>query len=140
MSANRGQSHKKRNLAVIAAIAVLALPLYSGWSTPAPEGTSYISPPSTVTGLRLLYDLTYLKGEELIHDQIILDEQIRMIREAKDFILADIFLYNDYYNTEKYRFPASTEGLSDALIAQKQRYPELKAYLITDEITKQLRF
>jgi len=134
MGAKRGQNHKKRNLAVIAAIAVLAVPLYSGWSTPAPEGTSYISPPSTVTGLRLLYDLTYLKGEALIHEQTILDEQIRMIREAKDFILADIFLYNDYYNTEKYRFPASTRKLTDAMIAQKQRYPELKAYLITDEI------
>ncbi|HWQ78512.1 MAG TPA: phospholipase D family protein [Anaerovoracaceae bacterium] len=136
MNAKRraGRSHKTRNLAVIAAIAVLAVPLYAGWDTPAPEGTSYISPPSTVSGLRLLYDLTYLKDGELIHDQTILDEQIKMIREAKDFIVADIFLYNDYYNTEKYQFPASTQRFTDALIAQKREYPELKAYLITDEI------
>jgi len=134
MSAKPRQGYKKRNLAVLAAMAVIAVPLYSGWSTPAPEGTSYISPPSTVTGLRMLYDLTYLKDGEIVHEQTILDEQIRMIREAKEFILADIFLYNDYYDTEKYQYPASTRRLTDALIAQKQKYPELKAYLITDEI------
>ncbi|HWQ30569.1 MAG TPA: phospholipase D-like domain-containing protein, partial [Negativicutes bacterium] len=40
----------------------------------------------------------------------------------------------DYYNTEKYQFPKSTQEFTGALIAQKQKYPGLKAYVITDEI------
>lgn len=115
-------------------VAVLVVPLFFSWSVEAPEGISYMSPTTTVSDIRFLYDLTYLKDEELVYEQTIFAEQMNMIEEAKDFIVADFFLYNDYYNTEKYQFPNSTQTLTDALIAQKKKYPELKAYLITDEI------
>lgn len=134
MRAKRSAGHKKRNMILMIFSAALILPLYFGWSTAAPKGTSYSGPPSSVSELRLLYDITYMKEEELIHEQTILDEQLEMIREAKDFIVADIFLYNDYYNTKKYQFPNSTQRFTDALIAQKQKQPDLKAYVITDEI------
>lgn len=134
MSARQPAGHKKRNMVLMIFTAALILPLFFGWSTDTPKGTSYSSPPSSVSELRLLYDLTYLKGEKLIHDQTILDEQIGMIREAEDFIVADIFLYNDYYNTEEYQFPNSTQRFTDALIARKQERADLKVYLITDEI------
>lgn len=134
MSARQRANHKKRNMILIIFAAALILPLYFGWSTNTPKGTSYSSPPSTVSELRLLYDLTYMKEKELIHDQTILDAQIKMIQEAKDFVVADIFLYNDLYNTEKYQFPKSTQKFTDALIAQKKKLPELKVYVITDEI------
>jgi phosphatidylserine/phosphatidylglycerophosphate/cardiolipin synthase-like enzyme len=114
--------------------AIVAVPLWLGFSTQAPKGTSYESPPSSVSDLRLLYDLTYRKDNQPVHDQKILGEQIKMIEEAKDFIVADLFLYNDYYNTEKYDFPESTKRMTDALIAQKNKHPDLKVYLITDEI------
>ncbi len=114
--------------------AIVAVPLWFGWSTQAPEGTSYESPPSSVSDLRLLYDLTYRKDHQTVHDQRILEAQIKMIEEAEDFIVADLFLYNDYYNTEKYQFSDSTQRMTDALIAQKRKLPGLKAYLITDEI------
>jgi len=123
-----------KKVAGVVFIAFLAVPPVFGWTTPAPEGTSYISPPSTVTDIRILYDLTYMKEGKRVHDLTILDEQIQMIREAEDFIVADIFLYNDYYDTKKYQFPRSTQRFTDTLIAQKQKYPGLKAYLITDEI------
>ncbi|MEL7657364.1 MAG: phospholipase D-like domain-containing protein, partial [Bacillota bacterium] len=132
--------HGKEKVIIQGAIlGVLVIPLFFGWTTKAPEGTSYISPASSVTDIRLLYDLTYKKENELIRDQKILDEQIKMIGEAKEFIIADIFLYNDYYNTEKYQFPQSTQKLTDALIAQKQKYKDLKAYVITDEINNSYR-
>lgn len=134
MRKKRDAGHKKGNLIKIAVVAALAVPLYFGWSTAAPEGTSFGSPSSTVSDIRLLYDLTYKKDDELIHDQTILEEQIKMIRMAKDFIVADIFLYNDFYNTDKYQFPKSTQKFTDALIEQKRKLPNLKAYVITDEI------
>ncbi|HVI40893.1 MAG TPA: phospholipase D family protein, partial [Anaerovoracaceae bacterium] len=134
MTSKRNGNHKKRNVVQAGIFVFLAVPLIFGWTTPAPKGTSYNSNSSSVSDIRMLYDLTYLKEGELIHDQNILEEQIKMIRAAKDFIIADIFLYNDYYNTEKYQFPHSTQKLTDALIAQKQKHPGLKAYVITDEI------
>lgn len=134
MKAKRRTGNKRRNMITIVIIAILVVPLYFGWSTQAPKGTSYSSPDSSVSDLRLLYDLSYIKDGEQIHNQTILDEQIKMIGAAKDFIVADLFLYNDYYNTEKYDFPESTQRFTDALIVQKQKYPGLKVYLITDEI------
>lgn len=129
----------KKKIIPAAVIAAVAVPLIFGWTTPAPEGTSFSSPASAVSDIRMLYDLTYMKDNELIHDQMILDEQIKMIGSAKDFIVADIFLYNNYYNTAKYEFPDSTQKFTDALIAQKQKYPDLKVYLITDEINNSYR-
>ncbi len=134
MKAKKRTARKRRNMIIVIIIAILVIPIYFGWSTQAPKGTSYGSPLFSVSDIRLLYDLTYIKNDELIHDQTILDAQIEMIREAEDFVVADIFLYNDYYNTEQYDFPGSTQRLTDALIARKQKHPGLKAYLITDEI------
>jgi phosphatidylserine/phosphatidylglycerophosphate/cardiolipin synthase-like enzyme len=129
----------KRKIIPAAVFAAVAVPLLFGWTTPAPEGTSFSSPASAVSDIRILYDLTFMKDDELIHNQTILDEQIKMIGSAKDFIVADIFLYNNYYNTAKYEFPGSTQRFTDALIAQKQKYPDLKVYLITDEINNSYR-
>ncbi len=134
MKAGRRAGHKRRKMILTVIAAALVIPLYFGWSTKAPEGTSYMSPPTSVADLRMIYDLTYLKDGETVYEQNILEEQVRMIEAAQDFVVADIFLYNDFYNTEKQQFPQSTEKITNALIAQKQSHPELKAYLITDEI------
>lgn len=134
MKKNRNKNYKRRRVIKIVIPVLLIVPLIFGWTTPAPKGTSYGSSSASVSDIRMLYDLTYMKNDQLIHDQKILDEQIKMIGAAKDFIVADIFLYNDYYNTAKYQFPHSTQRLTGALIAQKQKYPGLKAYIITDEI------
>jgi hypothetical protein len=123
MKKNRNKNYKRRRIIKIVIPALLIVPLIFGWTTPAPKGTSYGSPSASVSDVRMLYDLTYMKNNELIHDQKILDEQIKMIGAAKDFIVADIFLYNDYYNTSKYQFPHSTQRLTDAMIAQKQNIP-----------------
>ena len=115
-------------------IGALVIPLFFGWSTPAPMGTSYAGPPSAVSDIRLLYDLTYRKGQETIHEQRILNEQLTMIRGAKEFIVADLFLYNDYYNKANGNYPDSTRQMTEALIARKKEVKDLKVYLITDEI------
>ena len=125
---------KKKQMIKAGIFAALAIPLIFGWTTPAPKGTSFSSNPSGVTDIKLLTDLSYLKKDEQIHEQTILEEQLNMVRDAKEFIVADIFLYNDFYNTAKFDFPDSTQKLTNALIAQKKKYPELKAYVITDEI------
>ncbi|MBR0600193.1 phospholipase D family protein [Sinanaerobacter chloroacetimidivorans] len=125
---------KNRRIFRILISVLLILPLLFGWMTPPPKGTSYISSPSSVSDIRLLYDLTYTKNDALIHDQNILNEQLKMIDEAKEFIVADLFLYNDYYNTEKYEFPHTTQKLTNAIIEKKKKSKDIKVYVITDEI------
>jgi len=139
MMSKAKRSTKSRHIVKAGIFALLAIPLIFGWTTPAPKGTSFSSELSGVSDIRFLFDLTYLKDDELIHDQKILGEQIKMVQAAKKFIVADIFLYNDYNNTRKFQFPNSTQKLTDALIAQKQKYPALKAYVITDEINDSYR-
>lgn len=133
------RSRTKEKILKGTVIGVLVIPLFFGWSTPAPKGTSYAGPPSGVSDIRLLCDLTYRKGQETIHEQRILEEQLSMIREAKEFIVADLFLYNDFYNTEAGSYPDSTRQMTEALIARKKEVKDLKIYLITDEINNSYR-
>ena len=133
-SGKRNAFGRKKIIIRSTVIGALVIPLAFGWTTPAPAGTSYSSPVSSVSDIRLIYDLTYRKGSEVVHDQKILEEELNLIREAKKFVVADIFLYNDYHNIGKYEFPASTQRLTNTLIEQKKKYPDLKAYVITDEI------
>lgn len=130
-----GKGKSKRKVIIKGAvICAVVIPLFFGWSTPAPKGTSYASPLSSVSDIRFLYDLTYRRGSETIYQQEILETQLQMIREAKEFIVADIFLYNNYYNTEKAQYPDSTRKLTEAMIAKKKEKKDLKIVLITDEI------
>ena len=134
MASKRTGGHKKKLIVGGTVMGILIIPMFFGFAVPAPKGTSYNSPSSSVSDIRLLYDLSYLKEDEPVHEQIILEEQLKMVGEAETFIVADLFLYNDYYDTEKYQFPDSTQRLTDALIEQKKKFPDLKAYVITDEI------
>lgn len=113
---------------------LLIFPILFGFITPPPAGTSYRSPLSGISDIRFIYDLSYLKNNALIHDQKILDEQIKLIQASDHFIVTDLFLYNDYYNTTKLTFPKSTLKLTNALISQKKKHPQMPIYLITDEI------
>lgn len=119
---------------IVLVMALLIPPIFLGGTTPGAKGTSYESPAASVSELNIIYDLTYMKDDILVHEQNILDEQIGAIKQSEKFIVADIFLYNDYYNTEKYDFPESTQRFTNALIEQKRKYPDLAAYVITDPI------
>jgi hypothetical protein len=44
MKAGRRAGHKRRKMILTVIAAALVIPLYFGWSTKAPEGTSYMSP------------------------------------------------------------------------------------------------
>lgn len=113
---------------------LLTVPIIFGFTTSAPAGTSYESPVTGVSEISFIYDLTYIKDGELTHEQKILDEEIRLIQESEAFIVADLFLYNPFYNTKETQYPKSTERFTDALIEQKKKKPNMSIYFITDEI------
>ncbi|MBQ2942510.1 MAG: phospholipase [Clostridia bacterium] len=124
---------KKKIKALIIAV-LLIFPLIVSAMTKMPEGTSYKGEYYPTTDFEFIYDLSYEKGGETIREHNILEENLRLINEADEFIIADLFLFNDEYNKDSGLYPKSVERVTDALIAKKAENPDMPVVLITDPI------
>ena len=121
-------------------IGVLAL-MYIGvivWHTikPLPEGLEYAGDLHRVEDVEMIYDLSFAqnqKGTNLKHELRIFDEIYGMIDEAEEFIVIDLFLF-DNYTDQKLDFPAVAETLTDKLLAKKEQDPDFPIYFITDPL------
>jgi len=112
---------------------IIVIILINGFSTPIPDGVSLEGLPREVSNIEFLKDLTYQKDGRSIHEQAIFKEQLKLIENSREFIIADMFLFNDDYD-RKNNFPEISGKLTEALINQKKKYPNTKIYFITDEI------
>ncbi|WP_051865058.1 phospholipase D family protein [Metabacillus indicus] len=127
---------KRKRTMILLAVVFLFL-LSSGAAVyhhtkPLPEGISHEG--EIYAGeVDFLYDLTYEKGENIKHDQVIFDQVGKMIDEADDFIMMDMFLFNDEYDRSA-SYPALSRSLKDALIEKKQKDKEVRITVITDRI------
>ncbi|GKW49482.1 phospholipase D-like domain-containing protein [Halomonas sp. NCCP-2165] len=103
---------------------------------PLPEGIGRAWPERGVEEVRFLADRTWYDAEGRRHqEQAIFDEVLAMIRQARRLVVVDMFLFNDFAGEAAgagFR-PLSSE-LSQVLLAQKRRYPELEAVVITDPL------
>ena len=104
--------------------------IINGFTTPMPEGTSVMGNERTDSNL---YDLSYIKDNEKVYEQVILKEWLNLINNAEEYIILDMFLFNDDYNRE-YNFPNVSEQLTKALISKKESKPDTPILFITDEI------
>lgn len=94
------------------------------------EGEVHHLPAESIS---FLYDLTYKKGDRQRKDQHIFRSIFQAIDEAEDYIVLDLFLYNDYYDHDL-SFPSLSSTLTEKLVAKKKENPQIKIILITDEI------
>lgn len=116
-------------------IVVLAIGIFNHFK-PLPDGLSYEGNVYFTNDVKFLSDLTYKKHNgEMTSEQEIFNEAVKMIREAKDTIIVDMFLFNDYTDQDR-DFPDLSGKLTKALIEQKQRYSNLQIVFITDPINK----
>ncbi|MEI2399903.1 phospholipase D family protein [Paenibacillus phytohabitans] len=101
---------------------------------PLPPGLSVESPAYKVENVAFWHDLTYQdsSGAEAREEQI-LPRILQIIGEAREFLVIDLFLFNDYTHTDQ-QFPAVSQKLTDKLIAQKAAYPGMEIVFITDEV------
>ncbi len=113
---------------------LLLLPIIWSLCTKNPAGTSIESNYETISSLEFLYDLTYQKQQKSVKEQSILSAELDIIEKAEDFIVLDLFLYNDAYNKEQYHYPNTTQMITDALIAKKKQNPNIDIIFITDPI------
>lgn len=124
------KTHSKLQKIILAAVLISLL---ISFVTPIPSGTSYEGNGHDVSELEFIYDLTYKNGEKTVHNQNIFSEQLKLIKQAKDFIIIDMFLFNDDYD-RKFSFPNTSQNLTNALIEKKKENPNIKILFITDEI------
>ena len=95
-------------------------------------GTDHMVPASSV---RFLSDETYLDTEgNRQTDQEIFDQVISMIKEAKTYILIDMFLFNDFQGKSLEETRALSSELTEALVSKKKNNENISITLITDPI------
>lgn len=101
---------------------------------PLPAGISYESPLYTVDHVDFLYDLTYPDGKGGFHqERHIVDRMLQMISEAHEYVVLDLFLFNDYVHKGQI-YPDVSGEMTRTLLAQKKKYPQLQIVFVTDEI------
>lgn len=113
---------------------VLLMVLIFNRFKPLPPGLSYEGGIHETSAIEFLTDLTYETSvDEWTSEQMIFEAIFEVIEAAEKFVLVDIFLFNDYAD-DAFDYPALSSKLTDALIKQKQTYPDLQVVLITDPI------
>ncbi|MCH8519410.1 MAG: phospholipase D-like domain-containing protein [Nanoarchaeota archaeon] len=108
---------------------------------PLPEGVNIKSNIYSIDENQLTYlqDITYFQGDERITEHKIFDEVISMIQEAQDFIIIDMFLFNEDFTTQELKNSILvkrniTSELTQALITKKQENSNITIIFITDGI------
>lgn len=101
---------------------------------PLPPGLSYESPVYKTDNVSFWHDLTYQDGSEGGgREEQILPRILQIIEESRQFLVIDLFLFNDYIHKDQ-QYPAVSRELTDKLIAQKTAYPVMDIVFITDEV------
>ncbi len=101
-----------------------------------PEGTGIISKTFTVdeNGIEFMYDLTYKIDDKRISEQEIFDTLLVRIDQAQEYILIDMFLYNDYLGGEESAYRNIASELTGKLVEKKTQIPDIKIDVLTDPI------
>ncbi|TWI52897.1 phospholipase D-like protein [Halalkalibacter nanhaiisediminis] len=80
-----------------------------------------------------LTDVSYEKDGSRVYEHDIFDYSFKVIDEAEELIVVDMFLFHDVYD-EGDSFPPLTDELTDALIHKKQNHPSIEIVVITDPV------
>jgi HKD family nuclease len=103
-----------------------------GYIKPLPEGTSFEGQLRNGK-VEFLFDLTYQKEGNIVREQVIFDRIFSMISDSEEFIILDMFLFNDDYE-RIVNYPDLSNKLVDSLISKKKENPNIDIVVITDKI------
>ncbi|MCM2675377.1 phospholipase D-like domain-containing protein [Alkalicoccobacillus plakortidis] len=133
----KSTKYTKKHLLLI--LPVLFVIIYIGTITygvnrPLPnENISYKSELKPVIDPVFLTDLSYAKNDNRVLEQDIFDYINEMINNADEFVLFDMFLFNNIYGEDE-NFPALADEMSNALLKKKQDDPNVAITVITDPV------
>lgn len=99
-----------------------------------PEGVNYESPVRKTNTVDFYYDLTFLdKNGNIKYDRNLWDATYKVVDNAKDYLIIEMFLLNDIYNKDEENFPKFAEEYVKRVIKKKRENPNLKVYVLLDE-------
>lgn len=132
--------HRKRMRSKLRWALVLVGVLYSCvaiWHVfkPLPDGISVSAPLRTADDITLLTDYTWVDVRGQRHSEaIIFDEILRLIAQARQLIVVDLFLYNDFAGAGTQMHRPMSAQLTKALIDRKAAHPDIDIVVITDPV------
>lgn len=102
---------------------------------PLPNGISKEGSLRSAAEVHFLADRTFVDGQgKRESEQTIFNEVFDLIEQAEHFILVDMFLFNDFQGAEEERHRALSSELTERLITQQQRHPEIQILVISDPL------
>lgn len=131
-SKKKKSAFKLKHLFAIGCVIYVCSVVYGAFK-PLPGGVSKWFESSKTNDVKLLVDKTYEKENHMYYNHEIFNEQLKTIQEADDFIILDMFLFNNTYDGQK-NFTKLTETLTQALIDKKKESPNIRIYMLTDPI------
>ena len=123
-------SRKKAVLWII--LLMWLIPTAYSLATKNPEGTNVESEFAPAEA-EFIYDLSYVKDGEKIHEQKIFDREMEIIADAKEFLMVDLFLFNATYDKDV-DCPKQVAAMTDLLIEKKRENPAMPILFVTDPI------
>ncbi|PYZ96773.1 phospholipase [Alteribacter lacisalsi] len=121
-------------LIVVILLTVSSVSVY-GYTKPQPEGVDYAGAEHRSDAVEFLYDLTYEKNGRAVVEQNVYDRMLSVIEEAGEFVVVDMFLYNNFQEPEQ-DYPDMAGPFTEALVKAKETNPDLTVYVMTDEINR----
>lgn len=102
---------------------------------PLPDGVSYAGGIHSIPeeDVEFIYDLTYQKDGKEEYDHSIFEEVNKTVSEAEDFLILDLFLFNDYTKNDR-NYPKISEELSKTIQERMKEKPDLKVVFISDDV------
>lgn len=120
----------------LVALAYAALWLYHSFK-PLPAGLNYQSSAYTVNSddLDFLRDLTFVNNQNRWQsEQEIFDTVFKYLEQAEQYILVDMFLFNDFTGQEATIHRKLSAELVERLLAKKNNQPDIMIDVIVDPI------
>jgi len=134
------QNLRRKHLAIffalilIGAVFLIGTGVYNVYK-PLPAGLSFAGPIQPVAEIAFFRDLTWVDAEGKRHtQQEIFNKILKMIHDARYFVVLDMFLFNDFIGKELTPYRRLAQEITDALVASKSKYPEMQIVVITDPI------
>lgn len=137
LHSNTGISRSRRLVTRLLALIILwlvGIAIYHVYK-PLPYGLDFSPAERTATRVQFLADRTFTTADGQRHmEQQIFDNVFEMIAGARKLVLVDMFLFNDFQGKAAETHRALSDELTAALITQKQQYPELDIWVISDPL------
>jgi phosphatidylserine/phosphatidylglycerophosphate/cardiolipin synthase-like enzyme len=105
---------------------------------PLPTGLSLEGEPHQLqeSDVEFLFDVTSMNGDQRVVKQVIYDRVLSLIRGADDFVLVDLFLFNDYLGNDRHGQRRLCDEVTQALLEKKRNRPAIRLVVITDPVNE----